>query len=77
MHALDVVTVDGPVAILGAGSLGLMLSALVAARGGEPVVLDPHPERLATARRFGAAHTIQATRGPADVEALDRTGRTW
>jgi L-iditol 2-dehydrogenase len=69
VHALDVVTVDGPVAIVGGGSLGLMLTALVASAGGEPVVLDPHPERLAAARRFGAAHTIQATRGPDDVAA--------
>jgi L-iditol 2-dehydrogenase len=69
VHALDVVTVDGPVAILGAGSLGLMLTALVADAGGEPLVLDPHPERLAAARRFGAAHTILATRGPGDVAA--------
>jgi L-iditol 2-dehydrogenase len=69
VHALDVVTVDGPVAILGGGSLGLMLTALVADAGGEPIVLDPHPERLAAARRFGAAHTIQATRGPEDVAA--------
>lgn len=69
VHALDVVTVDGPVAILGGGSLGLMLTALVADAGGEPIVLDPHPERLAAARRFGAAHTIQATRGPGDIAA--------
>jgi L-iditol 2-dehydrogenase len=72
VHALDVVTVDGAVAILGAGSLGLMLTALVADAGGEPVVLDPHPERLALARRFGAAHTILATRGPEDVAAARR-----
>ena len=32
-------------------------------------MLDPHPERLAAARRFGAAHTIRATRGPDDVAA--------
>ena len=69
VHALDALTVEGPVAILGAGSLGLMLTALVADLGGEPVVLDPHPERLAAARRFGAAHTIQATRGHQDVAA--------
>ncbi|WP_028068081.1 zinc-dependent alcohol dehydrogenase [Solirubrobacter soli] len=69
VHALDGLTVDGPVAILGAGSLGLMLTALVADRGGQPVVLDPHRERLEAAARFGAAHTIVATRGPADVAA--------
>jgi L-iditol 2-dehydrogenase len=72
VHALDALAVAGPVAILGAGSLGLMLTALVADAGGEPVVLDPHPERLDAARRFGAGHTIQATRGAADVDAARR-----
>ena len=52
------------VAILGGGSLGLMLCGLVASTGGAPIVLDPHPERLAQAERFGAAHTVLATRGP-------------
>jgi L-iditol 2-dehydrogenase len=45
-----------------------MRCALVASRGGRPVVLDPHHERLALARRFGAAETIQATKGPEDIE---------
>ena len=27
-------------------------------------MLDPHPERLAAAERFGAAETVQAERGP-------------
>ena len=72
VHALDVVTVhaDEPVAILGGGSLGLMLCGLIASAGGAPIVLDPHPERLEQARRFGAAHTILATRGAEDVERL-------
>jgi L-iditol 2-dehydrogenase len=68
VHALDVVDVpDGRVTILGAGSLGVMLCALVASAGGAPLVLDPHPERLAVAERFGAAETVLATRGAHDV----------
>jgi L-iditol 2-dehydrogenase len=69
VHALDAVEVrpGDPVAILGAGSLGLMLCALVARAGGAPVVLDPHEERLAEAARFGAAATVAATRGHEDV----------
>ncbi len=67
VHALDVCAGEN-VTILGAGSLGTMLCALVATGGGRPVVLDPHPERLAIARRFGAAETILATKGPEDVE---------
>ena len=72
VHALDVVTLhaDEPVAILGGGSLGLMLCGLIASAGGAPIVLDPHPERLEQAARFGAAHTILATRGAEDVERL-------
>jgi L-iditol 2-dehydrogenase len=66
VHALDVVEVPETVTILGAGSLGCMLAALVAARGVAPLVLDPHPERLAVAERFGA-RTALATKTAADV----------
>ncbi len=70
VHAIDVYEgrPGDRVTILGAGSLGLMLCALVASAGGWPVVLDPHPARLKLARRFGAAETIRATKGPEDVE---------
>ena len=51
------------VTILGAGSLGCMLAALL----DDPLVLDPHPERLAVAERFGA-RTALATKTPADIE---------
>jgi L-iditol 2-dehydrogenase len=72
VHALDVVDVrpGDPVAVLGAGSLGLMHCALVAAAGGLPIALDPHPERLEAARAFGAAETVLATRGPDDAERV-------
>ncbi|MFL5883805.1 MAG: zinc-binding dehydrogenase [Thermoleophilaceae bacterium] len=72
IHALDVVDIDAgdSVAIVGAGSLGLMLCALAASAGGRPVVLDPHPERLARAPAFGATDLVHAERGEADVEAV-------
>jgi L-iditol 2-dehydrogenase len=72
VHALDVVALrpGDPVAILGAGSLGLMLCGLVASGGGVPIVIDPHPERLAAADRFGAGETVPAVRGQADVERV-------
>jgi L-iditol 2-dehydrogenase len=57
-------------AVLGAGSLGLMLCALLASAGAEPIVLDPHAERLAAARSFGAAEAVLATRGSADAERV-------
>src|SRR4051795_8406569 len=67
VHAIDAVDVPERVTILGAGSLGLMLTALVDAAGGAPTVLDPHAERLELAREFGAARTVAAVRGPQDV----------
>jgi L-iditol 2-dehydrogenase len=72
VHALDAVALepDDRVAIVGGGSLGLMLCALAASAGAAPIVLDPHPERLAAAARFGAAETVVAERGPADVERV-------
>jgi L-iditol 2-dehydrogenase len=68
VHALAVVDVPERVTILGGGSLGIMLAALLASRGVTPLVLDPHPERLALAERFGA-RTAVATRGPEVVRA--------
>ena len=70
VHALDVVSVGDTVAVLGAGSLGLMHCALLASAGARVVVLDPHAERLAAAERFGAAETVVAERGRADVERV-------
>jgi L-iditol 2-dehydrogenase len=71
VHALDAPTLPGDTAaVLGAGSLGLMHCALLASAGARVVVLDPHPERLAAAARFGAAETVVAVRGPADVRRV-------
>jgi L-iditol 2-dehydrogenase len=61
---------EDSVAIVGGGSLGLMLCALVRRAGGRPILLDPHEERLGLAMRFGARATIQAERGPADVDRV-------
>jgi L-iditol 2-dehydrogenase len=72
VHALDVVEVrpGDRAAVLGAGSLGLMHCALLASARAKPIVLDPHPERLAAARDFGAAETVEAVRGPQDAERV-------
>jgi L-iditol 2-dehydrogenase len=72
VHARDVVALrpGDRAAVLGAGSLGLMQCALLASAGAEPIVLDPHPERLAAARAFGAAETVRAVRGPDDGERV-------
>jgi L-iditol 2-dehydrogenase len=72
VHALEAVPpgADDTVAILGAGSLGLMLCALTASAGARAIVLDPHPERLAAASEFGAAETVVASRGESDVAGV-------
>jgi L-iditol 2-dehydrogenase len=72
VHALDAVDVrpDDSVVVLGGGSLGLMLCSLAAWAGARPIVLDPHGERLARAPAFGAAQTVTAERGRADVAAV-------
>jgi L-iditol 2-dehydrogenase len=72
VHAVDTVAPrpGDAVAVLGGGSLGLMLCALCASTGALPVVLDPHPERLARASAFGAVRTLEATRGEADARRV-------
>src|SRR5207302_725929 len=35
--------------VVGAGSMGLFLTAALRDRGADPIVIDPHPERLALA----------------------------
>jgi L-iditol 2-dehydrogenase len=69
VHAVERAQIEAgdSAVILGGGSLGLMICALVRAAGCDPIVLDPHDERRARALRFGAAQTIRAVRGPADV----------
>jgi L-iditol 2-dehydrogenase len=66
------------VAVVGGGALGLMLAAVLADSGAEPIVADPHEERLEQARRFGAAETVRAHEG-ADlaetIRALANDGR--
>jgi L-iditol 2-dehydrogenase len=72
VHAFDAVEVwpGDAVAVVGGGSVGLMLCALAADAGARSIVLDPHDERLARAPAFGAAETVRAERGPADVAAV-------
>lgn len=71
-HAVDRagIGLGDRVAIVGAGSLGLMLCALVRRGGGEPIVCDPHEERLALAERFAATETVLAKRSSADVDRV-------
>src|SRR5262249_36320732 len=78
VHALDATPIrpGDSVTILGAGSLGLMLTALASAAGGEVTVRDPHSERLELASRFGARATRlrDEPAEPADV-VIEAVGR--
>ena len=55
----------GPVAVVGAGSIGLVVTLVALHHGQVPVVADPSPERRAVAERLGA-RTVAALD---DVEA--------
>ncbi len=54
-------------AIFGQGPVGLSATQLAAAMGARVIALDISPERLARARAFGAAETIN----PAEVDAVE------
>jgi L-iditol 2-dehydrogenase len=54
LHAVARGTAADEVGIVGGGSMGLMLAALLSAQGRSVTVADHHPERRAQAGRFGA-----------------------
>lgn len=67
------------VTVLGAGGVGLNCIQAARIAGADPIIaVDIDDDRLATARRFGATHTVladRADRGLADA-AADVRGRT-
>jgi L-iditol 2-dehydrogenase len=54
------------VVVLGAGPVGLAVTAAAAAMGARTVVVEPSPERRKAALDLGAAHAVD----PAEVDAL-------
>jgi 2-desacetyl-2-hydroxyethyl bacteriochlorophyllide A dehydrogenase len=79
LHAVDRI---GPmlgcdVLVIGAGPIGLMMTALATAAGGRVDVVDRNPERLSTPAEFGALRSATSVaeldRGGWDV-AVDATG---
>jgi L-iditol 2-dehydrogenase len=54
--------------VMGAGSIGLFLSAALRTRGCDPIVLDPHNDRLDLAGSFGAASCVRVSRTAEDVK---------
>jgi L-iditol 2-dehydrogenase len=65
------------VIVMGAGSIGLFLSAALRIRGCDPVVLDPHNDRLDLASHFGAASCVRVTRTPEDVRIARALHASW
>ncbi|WP_225828670.1 zinc-dependent alcohol dehydrogenase family protein [Streptomyces naphthomycinicus] len=58
------------VAVHGCGGVGLSAVMIAAASGARVVAVDVSPRALDLARRFGAAHTVDATRVPDTAEAV-------
>ena len=76
VHAVDRATESEDVGILGGGSMGLMLTALLTAQGRTVTVADPHPERRAQAERLGATAAEVLTDHELVFEAVGRP-ETW
>jgi L-iditol 2-dehydrogenase len=62
------VDASNTVAVLGAGPIGLAVTAASSAMGARTVVVEPSAERRAAAEKLGAAHTV----GPEEAEAFLR-----
>ncbi|HWH14482.1 MAG TPA: zinc-binding dehydrogenase, partial [Miltoncostaeaceae bacterium] len=63
-------TAGDAVLVLGAGVQGLVVTAALARRGCAVTACDPHPERRALARAFGALRALDAPRDPAGRAAV-------
>jgi L-iditol 2-dehydrogenase len=62
------VDASNTVAVLGAGPIGLAVTAAASAMGARTVVVEPSAQRRAAAEKLGAAHAI----GPEEAEAFLR-----
>ncbi|MFG1635139.1 alcohol dehydrogenase catalytic domain-containing protein [Pseudonocardia alni] len=62
------------VLVTGAGMLGVTAAAMASRAGAEVVVADPHADRRARARRFGAADTVGTPPERAFDVALELSG---
>ncbi len=64
LHGIDACAIasDATVAILGAGPLGLLLTAVAKLRGAHVILAGRGSERLALGKRFGADRVLDVTR---------------
>ena len=77
LHGMDACELDrytalGPVevAVFGAGPIGLLFVAALAAEGHRPILADPNPNRLAVGEKLGAWRTVAIRRGGGHAEAV-------
>jgi threonine dehydrogenase-like Zn-dependent dehydrogenase len=68
------VTAGDTVAVFGCGGVGLGAIAASAARGATTIAIDLEQEKLALARRAGAAYTVQSGREDLAATLADLTG---
>ena len=77
VHGVDACGLgDGAdVLVYGAGPIGLLLTAVLAARGHGVVAADPNPSRLDVARVLGARDTVEVSRGGGEAHRLRSRSR--
>ncbi len=77
LHGLDACELEkygvaGPVEVVvfGAGPIGLLFVAALAASGHRPILADPNPGRLDAGSRMGAAKTVEIIRGGGQADVV-------
>ena len=72
VHGVDACKLgDGAEALVyGAGPIGLLLTAVLAAEGHRVAAADPNPQRLEVARVLGARETVEVSRGGGEAGRL-------
>lgn len=77
LHGMDACDLEkyaagGPleVVLFGAGPIGLLFVAALAALGHRVILADPNPGRLETGRQLGAADTVEIVRGGGQADMV-------
>ena len=77
LHGIDACDLEsysalGPVdvVVFGGGPIGLLFVAALSMAGHRPLLADPNESRLETARRLGAASTLQIERGGGQADRI-------
>lgn len=75
LHGIDACELDRygqgvEIIVFGAGPIGLLFTAALAADGHRVILADPNPGRLETGMAMGAADTIEIARGGGQADAV-------